>query len=87
MNSSWKLFISVLNYYNQISGDIFQEEHWPKMGRKEHGHWNHVQERIIRNTKAYVDFCVNIPGEIFFKWLSDCCLMPREQSIYRDKNK
>ena len=47
---------------NHGNWNMNKEEHWPKMGRKEHGHWNHVQERIIRNTKAYVDFCVNIPG-------------------------
>lgn len=37
------------------------EEHWPKMG-KEKAHWQHIQERIIRNNKAYVDFCMQIPG-------------------------
>ncbi|XP_076099777.1 uncharacterized protein LOC143069171 isoform X1 [Mytilus galloprovincialis] len=36
-------------------------EHWPKMG-KEKAHWQHIQERIIRNNKAYVDFVMQIPG-------------------------
>lgn len=40
---------------------MFQEEHWPKMG-KEKAHWQHIQERIIRNNKAYVDFVMQIPG-------------------------
>lgn len=58
--STMRSFYDETNLHSVMNTN--KEEHWPKMGRNQKNHWNHVQERIVRNVRAFVEFCVNIPG-------------------------
>lgn len=59
--SGYSKFVAACDESKKNMHNLVLKGQWPAFG-KEESHWNHVQNRVIRNVSAFMNFVRTIPG-------------------------